>query len=64
MSGAFLRLLEAPATRAELTDHLAKQFDLDSDRQLACYTELVLEKFRRCGLIEPVPNTATPPRSV
>lgn len=56
MSRALLRLLEAPATHAELKEFLAKQFDLEVDRQLARYTTLLLEKFQRSGLIEPVSN--------
>lgn len=58
LTQAFLRLLDAPATQAELTEHLAKQLALDVDRQLERYTAIALERFQRSRLIEPVPNKA------
>ena len=58
LTQAFFRLLDAPATQAELTEHLAKILGLDVDRQLERYTAMALERFQRSRLIEPVSNRA------
>lgn len=54
LAEAFRFLLQAPATRAQLTDHLASVFDLESGQQLRSLATLALRKFTRSGVIEQV----------
>lgn len=52
MAEIFRRLLQAPATQAQLTDHLATTLDLEADMRLEGLAAIALERLNQAGLIE------------
>jgi PqqD family protein of HPr-rel-A system len=52
MAEAFRFMSRAPATWAQLTDHLASAFELAADPRLQHLATVTLRKFERTGLIE------------
>lgn len=60
MAEVFRFLLSSPATRSQLTAHLASAFHLDADTRLQHLATTALNRSRHAGLVKPAVNDAPP----